>query len=186
MPITPDRILPDPEEERKTPSKEEKQTAPHTRVRSGGKVNRRLRTIADLYLASHPEMAVRWVYSPLHKPELSNVIDRQIDGYVMVYVRDLGEGTVALMPGVEADEPARVGDTILMAIAAAEQREIQADLDQAALDEYGRVEEEFQGAVEDISLGKGMKEEYRVRPMGRSVTELVERDVEGPETHREA
>ena len=185
MPIVPDRILPEPEE-RKTPSKEEKKAAPHTRVRSGGKVNRRLRTIADMYLANHPEMAVRWVYSPLHKPELSNVIDRQIDGYVMIYVKDLGTDTVEFMPGVKADEPARVGDTILMAIAAAEQREIQAGLDAAAADEYGRVEEEFQGAVEDIALAKGMKEEYRVRPMGRSVTELVERDVEGPESHKEA
>ena len=85
MPIIPDAV------KRVTPSKEDKAKAPHTRVRSGGKVGRRLRTLADMYIALHQDQDVRFVYFPENKPELSNVTSRHIDGYRMCYVKDLGD-----------------------------------------------------------------------------------------------
>lgn len=170
---------------RRTPEKEKKEAAPLTRVKSGGKVSQRLRILADLYLKNHSGQSVRWVYSPLHKPELSNVVSRQIDGFELVYVRDLGEDTVALLPGMKSEEPVRVGDTIMMAIAEDIRQGLQGLNDQAAADEADRVEEEFYGAIEDVKLEKGMKPEYQPRPLGSSVTELMEREVEGPESHKE-
>lgn len=170
---------------RRTPTKEEKAAAPHTRVRSGGKVSRRLEILAEIYLKTRPEKAVAWVYSPLHKPELSNVISRQIDGYVMTYVHELGEDTVALLPGMDSDEPIRVGDVIMMAIAAVTMKEIREDLDQAAIGERDRIEEEYYHATDEVTIGKGMRDAYKVRPMGDAVTEEVEVEVEGPESHKE-
>ena len=180
MPIIPDAV-----QQRKTPSKEEKAKAPHTRVRSGGKVGRRLKTLADMYIAKHPDQDVRFVYSPEHKPELSNVTSRHIDGYRMCYVKDLGDDVAEMLPGMKADDPVRVGDVVMMAIAASIRQDIQAGLDDPAAEEMDRVQEEFYSAVEEIELKKGMRSEYRARPRGVSITEHVEREVEGPESHKE-
>ena len=178
MPIIPDAV------KRVTPSKEDKAKAPHTRVRSGGKVGRRLRTLADMYIALHQDQDVRFVYSPENKPELSNVTSRHIDGYRMCYVKDLGD-VAEMLPGMKPDDPVRVGDVVMMGIAATVRQEIQADLDHSAAEEMERVQEEFYNAVEEMELKKGMRPEYRARPRGVSVTEHVEREVEGPESHKE-
>lgn len=173
---------------RRTPEKEEKEAAPHTRVRSGGKVSQRLRILADLYLATsgNAGKSVRWVYSPLHKPELSNVINRQIDGFALIYVKELGEDTVALLPGTDAEEPVRVGDVIMMAIDEAVRQGLQDDNAKSAEEERTRVEEEFYASVDEIQLASGMRKEYRARPRGTSITEIVERDVDVPEAHKES
>ncbi len=171
---------------RRTPGKEEKRTAPVTRVRSGGRVSRRLEVIAEMYLKTRPDMAVRFVYSPEHKPELSNVTSRHIDGYRTVYVKDLGDDVGEMMPGIKPEDPVRVGDVIMMSIAADVRQEIQDDLDRASADEMSRVEEEFHHAVEDMKLESGMREEYKSRPRGRSLTEVVEREVDVPEAHKES
>ncbi len=174
------------EEKRTTPSKEKKEAAPHTRVKSAGKVNRRLEILAEMYIKTHEGKDVRWVYSPIHKPELSNVVYRQADKYELVFVRDLGKDVAVYLPGMENDDLIRVGDVVMMSIDAEIRRGYQEDLDKAAEGEYARVEEEFYGTVDEIQLAKGMRQEYKVRPMGRSVTEAVEQEVDGPESHREA
>lgn len=179
MPITPDT------EERKSPSKDKKAAAPMTRVRSGGKVGRRLKLLADMYIAKHPNQAVRFVYSPEHKPELSNITSRHIDGYRVCYVKDLGDDVGEMLPGMKPEDSVRVGDVVMMAIAADIRQEMQADLDQATADEMGRVQEEFYDAVEEMELKKGMRPEYKARPRGVSVTEAVEREVDVPESHKE-
>jgi hypothetical protein len=179
MPIIPDAVG------KGSPSKDRKAKAPVTRVRSGGKVGQRLKMLADMYLRTRPEEDVRFVYSPEHKPELSNVTSRHIDGYRMCYVKDLGDDVAEMLPGMKPDDPVRVGDVVMMAIAASIRQEIQAGLDDSAAEEMGRVQEEFYNAVEEMELKKGMRPEYRARPRGVSVTEHVEREVEGPESHKE-
>lgn len=179
MPTTPDT------KERKTPSKSKKKDAPHTRVKSGGRVSRRLKLLADLYIKGHPGQDVRFVYSPENKPDLSNVTSRHIDGYRLVHVKDLGDDIAEMLPGLKPNDPVRVGDVVMMSIASEIRQGIQAELDQAALDEHARVEEEFHDAVEQMELDKGMREEYKARPRGRSITELVERDVPVPDAHKE-
>lgn len=163
--------------------REAKKAAPVTRVKSAGRINRRLAQLAELYKRNNPGREVRMVYDPQHKPDLSNVLSRQVDGYRMVLVKDLGEENA--LPGVKPDEPVRVGDTVMMSIAADEKAEIQAQLDERAKAEYGRVEQEFEHSIEEIVHKKGGKT-YSPRPLGRSVTEEVEREVEGPETHKES
>lgn len=164
-------------------SEARKAAAPVTRVKSAGRINRRLEQLADLYTALNPGRAVRWVYDPQHKPDMSNLLSRQIDGYEIILVKDLGE-SIAL-PGMKPDEPARVGDTVMMSIAEDVVKSMRADLDQAASDEMTRVETEFHDAIDEVTHVKGGKE-YRTRPMGRSIIEEVERDVEGPESHKES
>ena len=172
--------------ERKTPSKEEKAKAPHIRVRSGGKVGRRLKLLADMYIESHPEQGVRFVYSPEHKPELSNVTSRHIDGYRLCYVRDLGDAVGEMLPGMKGDDIVRVGDVVMMAVDEAVRQEMREELDTATADEMGRVQEEFYEAVDEMELKTGMRDEYRARPRGVSITEAVEREVNVPEVHKES
>jgi len=179
MPITPDT------EERKTPSKDKKRKAPHTRVRSGGKVGQRLKMLADMYIKLNPEDDVRFVYSPEHKPELSNVTSRHIDGYRLVYVKDLGNDVAEMLPGMKAEEPVRVGDVVMMSIEAEIRQEIQAGLDNAAAEEMSRVQEEFYEAIDEVKLRSGMRDEYKARPRGTTTTEHVEREVDVPDSHKE-
>lgn len=162
---------------------EKKKAAPVTRVKSAGRVNARLTQLAELYKRNHPGREVRMVYDPAHKPDMSNVLGRQVDGYKVVLVKDLGEEHA--LPGLKPDEPVRVGDTIMMSIAADEKMERQAESDRRAKEEYTRVEQEFQHSIEEIEHEQGGKK-YSPRPLGRSVTEEVERAVEGPETHSES
>ncbi len=171
--------------ERKTPSKEEKAGAPHIRVRSGGKVGRRLKLLAEMYIERHPNEGVRFVYSPEHKPELSNVTSRHIDGYRLCYVKDLGDDVGEMLPGMKPEDIIRVGDVVMMAVAEAIRDEMRKDLDQATEDEMGRVQEEFYDAVEDMKLKDGMRSQYQPRPRGVSITEAVEREVNVPDSHKE-
>ncbi len=168
------------------PTAERKAKAPHTRVKSRGKVSQRLEILANMYLETRPKEAVRWVFSPEHKPDLSNVVNRQIDGYRLTYVRDLGDkDTVAFLPGMKPSDLVRVGDVVMMAIDAAIQQEIREDLDGAAAEERTRVEQEFYHAVDEMQTDGPMREEYRAKARGRSHTEEVEVEVAGPDSHRE-
>jgi hypothetical protein len=72
----------------------------------------------------------------------------------------------------------------MMSIAEADSQEMRAILDRAAADELTRVEQEFQQSIEEITHTKGGKT-YQPRPLGRSVIEEVEKEVEGPGTHKE-
>lgn len=162
--------------------KEKKETVPTTRVKSGGRTNRRIEDLTNLYKRKNPGKSVRWVYDPQHKPDLSNLLSRQVDGFRLVLVKDLGEELA--LPGMKPDEPVRVGDTVMMSVDEAETRKMRAELDKAAADEMTRVEQEFSSAIEEITATKSGKT-YSPRPLGRSVMEEVEREVEGPETHKE-
>lgn len=171
--------------ERITPSKDKKARAPHTRVRSGGKVGKRLKLLADMYIEGHPEMGVRFVYSPEHKPELSNVTSRHIDGYRTCYVKDLGGDAGEMLPGMKPEDPVRVGDVVMMAVAEAIRQEMRDDLDALNAEEMDRVQEEFYDAVDEMKLKSGMRDEYKPRPRGTTKTEHVEREVVVPDSHKE-
>lgn len=163
---------------RRGPTKEQKDTAPPVSVKSKeGRMNRRLKQLSDLYIERNPGMATRWVYSPEHKPDLSNVLNRQADGYKLVFNKDLGNEFAASIPGLKAEEPVRIGDVVLMTIAAEAQKAFQKDLDERAVADRDRVQQEFYGKIEDMEV-KGMRDEYRARPRGRSVIEEVERAVD--------
>lgn len=170
---------------RRGPSKETKERAPAARVGGRkGKTNRQLQLLSDMFKARSEGQATRWVYSPTHKPELSNVVSRQVDGYRIVRNDELGEDYVASLPGLKPDEPVRVGDVILMCIEAHKQKEFQDELDARAMEDMQRVEEEFRQNIEDMAV-PNMREEHRARPRGRSHMEEVEAEVEGDEKYIE-
>jgi len=162
---------------------EVKEKAPVTRVKSGGRLNKRLESLAKMFTKNHPNTVVRWVYDPQHKPDLSNVLSRTVDGYRPVFVKDLGEDIAVLLPGMKPEEPARIGDTVMMFIPEETHAVMRADQDQRTADELTRVEQEFHASIEEISAEKGGRE-YRPRPLGTSLTEEVEREVEGPDSHK--
>lgn len=150
---------------------------PHTKVKSAGKVSRRLETLAAKYKQNNPGRDCRWVFNPTHKPELSNVLDRTIDGYQQVKVSELGEDIAALLPGLKSEDLVQVGDLALMSIDADVRAGFQRDLAKAAREELSRVNEEFYHTVEE-EMAKGVAPEHRARPRGRSVIEEVEREID--------
>lgn len=156
-----------------------KDAAPTVAVKGQeGRMNRRLKMISDLYLKNHPGKATRWVYAPEHKPELSNVLSRQADGYALVFNKDLGKDFIESLPGLKPDDPARIGDVVLMSIAAEAQKAFQKELNDRAKGELERVEQEYHQNISDMEVPGGkMREEYRARPRGRSVIEEVEREI---------
>ncbi len=171
-----------PETLRRVP-KEKKAEAPVTRVKSGGRLNKRLKSLADMFIRTHPNTVVRWVYDPQHKPDLSCVLSRTVDGYRPVFVKDLGDDIAVLLPGMKPDEPARIGDTVMMYIPEETHAVMRADQDQITADELTRVEQEFHESIAEISAEKGGRE-HHARPLGVSVTEEVEREVDGPDSHK--
>lgn len=146
---------------------------PRVEVRNRGKVSATLEGIAEEFQKDNPELKCRWVYSPEHKPDLSNVIGRKAQGYRVVVGKDSSMATEML--GLEPDEKVRVGDVILMAIPLDEYREIEADLRARAEAEKDRVSHEYYEATERIATA-GMRPEHKPRPRGRAVIE--ERDFE--------
>lgn len=167
---------------RRGPTKERREDAPSARVRGQGKVNRKLKTLADAFLKNHEGMDVRFVYHPQHKPDLSNVISRQADGYRLVKMEELGEDIVAVLPGVTGEDLVRVGDVVMMAIDADVRAAIQADNDRRAADELSRVEQEFHHNISEIPVAQ---QEHQMRPRGRSLIEEVEREVDVDPKHKE-
>lgn len=142
---------------------------PNIRVRSKGRINGMLEHLGEMFRKNNPGWDCRWVYSPSHRPELTNVIARKAEGYQDVYAKELG----IEVPGIHADEVVRVGDVILMKLPAEEREAKKQELAEAAQDAAKSVDRRFYESIEEIST-PGMTEEHRPRPRGRSVIE--ERD----------
>lgn len=141
---------------------------PRIMTRSRGRITETLEGLAEQYEEANPGMKCRWVYSPEHKPELSNVISRKAQGYKTV----TGElhPNASEMLGLEDSEPVRVGDLILMAVPKEIYEQIRRELEERAQSEAERVNEEFYDEVEKISTA-GMRSEHKPRPRGRAVIE---------------
>lgn len=92
--------------------KERVERVPEVRSSVPGKVNRTLETLGARYKELFPERDCRWVYSPQHKPELSNVIARKAEGYRKVKTGEMDMD----LEDLESGDNVRVGDVILMSI----------------------------------------------------------------------
>src|SRR5262245_53089754 len=91
----------------------EMEEVPSVQVSSKGRVSQSMEFLAKAYEARHEgRRKTRWVFSPLNKPELSNVIGRKMDGWRVVVGKDLPEAGELL--GTEELEIVRQGDVILM------------------------------------------------------------------------
>ena len=138
---------------------------PRVTVQSKGRVTQMMEQLADLYKAKHPDRDVRYVYSPVHRPDLSNVLTRRAQGYIPVIAQELGTD----VPGIKADEDVRVGDVVLMSIERATREAISQELEDLAKEQSSSVERSFYDSIE--SMGDGVSEEHKPRPRGRSVIE---------------
>lgn len=143
------------------------QRVPRASVRGKGRIGRMLDGLAKTYEENNQGRKMRWVYSPLHKPELSNVIGKRADGFVEVTVDDLGES----VPGLKGEEVLRVGDVIGMSVPkdlADEMKEELADAAKEAKDSIGR---EYYEKIREAESG-----EHKSEPRGAVTIEERQRD----------
>jgi hypothetical protein len=154
---------------------------PAVKVKSRGKVNRRLELLAHKFRAGHPKERARFVYHPSHKPDLSNVLDRQIDGYRLVRVKELGDDIEESLPGLKPDDLVKVGDVVMMAIDEDTYAANQAEHADRAKEELSRVDQRYYESIEEIEA----KDEHKPRPRGSSYIEFVDKEVDVPDVHKE-
>ncbi|MGW8181771.1 MAG: hypothetical protein ACWGQW_23825 [bacterium] len=89
-----------------------KKKPPRIRARERGSTNSMLESVARPFLDAHPDKEVRWVLSPEHSKELSQIYKRQAQGYELV---DPTTEDIVYPHGVSGSN-VRVGDLVLMAI----------------------------------------------------------------------
>lgn len=153
-------------------------SVPRVTARRAGRVTTTLNTLADAYRSANPSMDCRWVYDPVHKPELSGVMGRMAEGYRKVYGKDLTNGEVTEAIGLKPDEPIRVGDSVLMGITRVERSELKSQVDEYARDAVQSIDHKFYAAIEGIKEGglvdgeaSPLSDKHRPKPMGRSIIE---------------
>ena len=142
---------------------------PSVAASAPGKINRTLESLGEIYKQKFPERDCRWVYSPEHRRELSNVIARNAEGYRRVMVRDLGVD----LEGLENDDVVRVGDVILMGISREEREELAVDKQQLADEQVRTVEREYYETSEEMfDETRTQSDESSGAPRGRSKTQI--------------
>ena len=151
---------------------------PEVTVASKGRVGQMLDSLADMYKKENPGRGCRWVYSPLHKPELSHVLGRMAQGYQSVLVTELGNA----IPGMKEEEEVRISDLVLMSIPAAIQKQIQAELNERAAEQARAVDRAFYEEQDKVEAEAPGGEVHRSPARGRAVIE--ERTLEYDEEQR--
>lgn len=131
-------------------AKKSEKKAPRIRARSRGSVNSMLESVAEPYKEANPDKAVRWVLSPEHNKELSQVYKRQAQGYVLV---DPTIGDLEYPHGVTGSV-VRVGDLVLMAIDSDLRREDEDQTKKLAQRESNKSRDSYLQAMGRVSGGK--------------------------------
>ncbi len=150
-----------------------KSDIPKVTVAGRGRINSMMNRLASMYVELNPDRAVRWVYSPMHRPELSTVLGRRAQGFAPVLVEDLHEE----IPGMKPDEEVRVGDLILMSIEKEARDEMRAELKERALEQARSVDRAYYDSLTAETVSPS-GEVHRARPRGRSVIEELEHSYE--------
>lgn len=117
---------------------------PKVRVRSRGKVSTTLEMFRGMYKERYPDRAVRYVYDPKHKPELSAVLARQAMGYRHVTLGEIGMASTSDDEGNEV----RVGDLVLMSVSKDEADEERKELTDRAREQMLMVDKQFRDSIE--------------------------------------
>lgn len=133
------------------------------RARSRGRVTSTLEVYAERYRERFPERDCRWVYDPTHRPELSNVMSREADGYERVTLGDLGMDENPEQSG----KLVRVSDLILMGIDKELRMELAQERDQLARDQREMIQREFYDSTEKSAAAA--HKEGHARPPSRPI-----------------
>lgn len=136
-------------------------STPRVTVTGRGRVNFMLDTLAEMYEKNNPGRKARWIYSPLHRPELSSVLRRKAQGWRDVEGYELGDD----VPGFKSNEIVRVGDLVLMSIEEESLKEIQEELKQRAIEASKMLDREYYESLTRTTVGKS-GEVYRATPKG--------------------
>lgn len=123
-------------------------------------------------MQENPDMRIRWVYHNEGKPEKSNVMMRQMDGYQVILGSELGNEYQG-----PKDEPVRVGDLIFMKIDKAGKEALKAEKQRLAMEQRGRVSREFYEKQRGVSVDDPFGKSHRSEPVGNVKIDLVEKDL---------
>ena len=163
---TPDSDL-DLDLEVKVPERVER--VPEVRSTVPGKVNRTLEGLGERYKTLFPDRDCRWVYSPQHRPELSNVIARKAEGYRKVKTEEIDMD----LEDLESGDNVRVGDVILMSIPREEREGLIAERQEIADEQTRSTERSYYEESEAMfAEARTQGDESSGRPKGRSKTEV--------------
>jgi hypothetical protein len=131
---------------------------PRVTVASRGKISQTLEGVANAYRKKFPDRDCRWVFHSVRKPELSNVMSRNAEGYSLVKAEDLKDTEVPIGNFVDAEGLIRVADVVLMGIPAG-QRAVNARERQRLADaQINRVSDAFNAAMESVKQGSHRSE----------------------------
>lgn len=149
-------------------------SAPNVRVRSRGQVSGILEMYAAAYRKRYPERAVRYVYDPEHRKELSGVLGRMAQGYQLVTFGELDLGVA----GFKDEDTVRVSDLVLMSIPAEEKEELVAERQSYATEQRRSVEREYYQKIEQAANENSNPNHTRpgATPIGRA--SIQEREFE--------
>lgn len=149
---------------------------PSITVNAKGRIGKLLERLAKFYEAAHPGRAVRWVYAPEHKPDLSNVLERKMDGYELVRVEDLKADD--LLYDRPEDDLVRVGDLVLMSTTAQNKMERVKENEEAARNQRAQVERAFYEEQEKAEVRSSATGDiHRAKPRGRATVREAEVDL---------
>jgi hypothetical protein len=138
--------------------------------------------MVKLYDSKNPGRCARWVYSPQHKPELSNVIGRRMDGWTEVRVQDLPDTKELL--GLKGEEDVvRSGDVVLMSNTTAKRDELRKENVDRAKEQVEQVNVKHYKDTENIKVSTPDGDTHSVRPRGRAAIE--EREINFEYTHKD-
>lgn len=153
---------------------------PDVKVTSRGRVSRGLEFLGKAYEARFDgQRVVRWVWAPLHKPELSNIVGRRMDGWKMCLASELPEAKEML--DLTGEVPVRNGDLVLMWTSPENQAALRKENIDKAKDQARTIESEYYEKTKKASAGDKMRPEHELRPRGRSIIE--EREFETAYEH---
>lgn len=164
------------------PPAQVRKRTPKVEVQSQGRISKHLEYLVKSYEQKNPGRGARWVYSPTHKPELSNVIARRMDGWTEVRVADLPDAKELL--GLKGEEdPIRSGDVIMMSNAKEKIAELRQENVDRAKEQVQQVNVKHYKDTQDIQATGPDGETHSVRPRGRSAVE--EREINFTYTHKD-
>jgi hypothetical protein len=157
-----------------TSKKSEDKKPPFVRVRSAGRVSGLLETLAQAYENANSGFSCRWVYSPEHRPELSNVIARKSQGYRNVLISELDSEIASDIAGTDT-EIVRIGDAVLMAIPTEVRRELENEVSEASKAQMLSVEKSYYDEV-DSAFVRDKGRAHRLKARGK--VQIQEEDYE--------
>lgn len=152
----------------------EMEDVPSVQTTSKGRVSQSLEFLAKAYEARHEgKRKTRWVFSPINKPELSNVIGRKMDGWKVVAGKDLPEAMELL--GTEELEIVRQGDVILMWNTPEKLKELRAEVDERTKEQAASVQRSHEDGMKKVGADDPkMRPEHEVRAKGTAQIEVKE------------